>query len=146
MLVQEYLPSASKRLRSVMAGASIQEAAQQLAAPGIDLIVVTDAASKIGGVVTDSDIVTWVASHAAGVTSDAPVETIMSTNMTTCTAGQSLQDVAEAAQKKGLKHLPIVDDRGVAIGVLYVREALLSLLKEAEINERWMNAYITGSI
>lgn len=144
MLVRDYLPTASKRLIALSLDATIRDAARELAQPGIDLVVVADAAGKLKGVVTDSDVVGWVANH-PNVVSDSSVQTLMSTKITTCKASQTLTDVAEMAQKKGLKHLPIVDDGGKAIGVLYVREALQALLHEAEINEQWLKQYLSGA-
>ena len=143
MLVRDYLPTASKRLIVLSMEATIRDAARELAQPGIDLIVVADAKGKLAGVVTDSDVVGWVAKH-PNVVADSSVQTLMSTKVTTCKVEQTLADVAEMAQKKGLKHLPIVDDSGKAIGVIYVREALMALLHEADLNEQWLKLYLSG--
>jgi len=143
VLVRDYLPTASKRLIVLSMDATIQDAARELAQPGIDLITVADSSGKLAGVVTDSDVVGWVASHPNVVTSSS-VQALMSTKTTTCKAAQTLTEVAELAQKKGLKHLPIVDDAGRAIGVIYVREALMALLHEAEVNEQWLKLYLSG--
>lgn len=143
MLVRDYLPTANKRLIVLSMEATIRDAARELAQPGIDMIAVADARGKLAGVITDSDVVGWVAKH-PNVVTDSSVQTLMSTKITTCKAGQTLTEVAEIAQKKGLKHLPIVDDAGKAIGVIYVREALMALLHEAEINEQWLKLYLSG--
>lgn len=143
MLVSDYLPTAGKRLVVMSMDATIQDAARELAHPGIDLITVADAGGKLAGVVTDSDVVGWVARHPNVVTSSS-VQTLMSTKITTCKPSQTLTEVAEMAQKKGLKHLPIVDDSGKVIGVIYVREALMALLREAEVNEQWLKLYLSG--
>ncbi|MCC6735852.1 MAG: CBS domain-containing protein [Bauldia sp.] len=144
MLVRDYLPTANKRLVVLSMEATIRDAARELAQPGIDLIVVADPRGKLAGVVTDSDVVTWVAEH-PNVVADSSVQTLMSTKTTTCKPSQTLTEVAEVAQKKGLKHLPIVDDAGKPLGVIYVREALMSLLHEAEINEQWLKQYLSGT-
>lgn len=146
LLVRDYLPTASKRLITLGPKDTIQEAARKLAPPGFDLLVIVDGAGKMIGVVTDSDIVGWVAGHEGQAASAATVSSIMSTKTTNCLPSQSLTDVAEMAQKNGRKHLPIVDEDGVPLGVVYVRDALMALLHDAEINERWLNAYFTGSI
>ena len=145
MLVRDYLPTASKRLVTISVNATVRDAARELARPGIDLIAIADDKGKLVGVVTDSDIVAWVADHAY-VAVDSPVQTLMSTKVTSCKPTQSMTEVAELAQKKGLKHMPIVDDAGKAIGVIYVREALTSQLHEAEVNEEWMKAYLSGTV
>ena len=85
--------------------ATIQDAARELAHPGIDLITVADAGGKLAGVVTDSDVVGWVARHPNVVTSSS-VQTLMSTKITTCKPSQTLTEVAEMAQKKGEKFTP----------------------------------------
>jgi CBS domain-containing protein len=143
VLVRDYLPTASKRLVVLSMDATIQDAARELAQPGIDLITVADANGRLAGVVTDSDVVGWVARHPNVVTTSS-VQTLMSTKITTCKPSQSLTEVAELAQKKGLKHLPIVDDSGKVIGVIYVRDALMALLHEAEVNEQWLKLYLSG--
>lgn len=143
MLVRDYLPTASKRLIVLSMDATIQDAARELAQPGIDLVTVADANGRLAGVVTDSDVVVWIANHPNVVTSSS-VQTLMSTRLTTCKPGQTLTEVAEMARKRGLKHLPIVDDAGRALGVIYVREALMSLLHEAEVNEQWLKLYLSG--
>ncbi|MGD9740405.1 MAG: CBS domain-containing protein [Bauldia sp.] len=145
MLVRDYLPTASKRLITLTPDDTIQEAARRLAPAGFDLIVIVDGAGKMIGVVTDSDIVNWVATHEGQATRQTKVSTIMSTKTTKCLPSQSLSDVAELAQKNGRKHLPIVDENEIPLGVVYVRDALMALLNDAEINERWLNAYFTGS-
>jgi CBS domain-containing protein len=144
VLVRDFLPTASKRLIVLSMEATIRDAARELAQPGIDLVTVADARGKLAGVVTDSDVVGWLAGH-PNVVTESSVQTLMSTKITTCKASQTLTEVAEAAQKKGLKHLPIVDDAGKPIGVIYVREALMSLLHEAEINEQWLKQYLSGT-
>jgi CBS domain-containing protein len=145
VLVRDYMPTASNRLVTILGSASIRDAARELARPGIDLIIVADDAGMLSGVVTDSDIVGWVADHGY-VAADASVTTLMSKGVFSCKAGDSLTEIAEMAQRKGLKHLPVIDDRGKAIGVIYVREALGSLLQEAAVTEQWLKSYLSGTV
>lgn len=144
MLIRNVLPKARERLITILAEATIRDAARELARPDIDLLVVADEQGRLNGVITDSDIVAWVAEHGY-VSADSSVVALMSTTVTTCTEDQSLTEVAEMAADRGLKHLPVVDPLGKAIGVIYVREALRELLHEAEITEQWLKAYLTGT-
>ena len=144
MRVKDYIPEASKRLVVVAPDVGVHELAAKLAERGIDLVVVVKD-GVMRGVVTDSDIVTWAAGLEDGVTISGNAASLMSTNVFSCQPERSLADVVKDAASRGLKHFPIVNEKGEPLGVIYVAAALIRLEKENQLSAEWLLAYIRGA-
>ncbi len=142
MFVEQMLLRACERLAVVDAGASVKDAADLLAQPATDLVIVCRDGAVIG-VVTKTDIVVQI-SRNPGADFSAPVDTIMRRNVATCRSADPLSDVLRAMKERGFHRIPVVDDRRSPIGIVYARDALQCLLEEVEIDDDLLHDFITG--
>ena len=142
MLVSDYVTEASDRLVVVEPDLAVREVAERLSQPGVDLVVVADAKSVLG-VVTDNDIVAWAATDPLAEP-QANAASLMTKEVFSCHPDQALGSVVKQAAGRGLKHFPIIGHDGMAIGVVYVTEALIRLEKEDQLSSESLLDYIRG--
>lgn len=80
-------------------------------------VVETEGSDKLVGVITDRDITIRHVAEGHG-SSDDPVREAMTSNVTTCKAGDDIQDVMKTMANEQVRRIPIVDDRGALVGVV----------------------------
>ena len=98
---------------------------------GIVPVVESNNSRKLVGVVTDRDIaVRAVAEGRDGVTTS--VGHIMSADVRTTTADESVDDVMKLMGREQVRRIPVVDDRGVLIGIISQADIVL----DAKDNKR----------
>ena len=133
---------ACERLAVVDAGASVKNAADLMAQPATDLVVVCRDGAVVG-VVTKTDIVVQI-SRNPGSDLGAPVDTIMRRDVATCRSSDPLSDVLRAMKERGFHRIPVVDDQRRPVGIVYARDALQCLLEDVEIDDELLRDFITG--
>ena len=141
MLVEQMLPRARERLATVSTAAPVKDAADLMSKPHTDLVVVCDHDGDMVGVLTKTDIVGQIR-RCVGGGCTARVDTIMTRDVISCRPGDALHDVWSVMRARGLQRIPIVDQGGKPIGVIYARDALQSLLGEAENDEALLRDYV----
>ena len=142
MLVEQMLSRACERLAVVDAGASVKDAADLMARPATDLVIVCRGGAVIG-VVTKTDIVVQI-SRNPGSDLAMPVDTIMRRDVATCRSSDPLSTVLQAMKERGFHRIPVVDDQHSPVGIVYARDALQCLLEEVEIDDELLRDFITG--
>jgi len=142
MFVEQMLSRAGERLAVVDASASVKDAADLMAQPATDLVVVCRDGA-VTGVVTKTDIVMHI-SRNPGSDLSMPVEAIMQRDVATCRSGDPLSDVLQAMKARGFHRIPVVDDSHGPVGIVYARDALQCLLEEVEIDDELLRDFISG--
>lgn len=98
----------------------------------LSLAVVCDETDKVVGVVSLGDMNYTLAEHgekaASMLTSD-----IMSTDIITCGADDNLEDVLQTMARRGIRHMPVVEN-GKLAGLLARRDALEFLYRQASLD------------
>lgn len=141
MLAEQMLARARERLAAIDAGASVKEAADFMSKPHIDLVAVCGHDGAMVGVLTKTDIVRQM-SQCAGGGCTARVDTIMTRAVISCRPSDVLHDVWSVMKKRGLQRIPIVDQNGKPVGIIYARDALQHLLGETENDETLLRDYV----
>ena len=142
MFVEQMLSRVCERLAVIDAGASVKDAADLMAEPATDLVIVCQGGA-VTGVVTKTDIVVQI-SRNPRFDLGAPVETIMRRDVATCRSSDALSDVLQAMKERGVHRIPVVDDKHSPVGIIYARDALQCLLEEVEIDDELLRDFITG--
>jgi CBS domain-containing protein len=143
MMPQPVLARARERLVTIDAGAPVIEAADRMAEPHVDLVVVCDQDGRMVGVVTKTNVVGQVR-RCLGGGCGAAVAGIMTRDVVSCGPEGSLQDVWSAMKSTGLQRVPVVDGDGKPTGIIYARDALQHLLREVEDEEALLRDYVLG--
>lgn len=142
MFVSQVVPAA-RRLCSVGPDASLSEIAELLSSEHANLVDVAGGDGRMMGVISDSDLVRGVAM--CGVTHHAcriQANQVMTSDVISCTPSDPLREVWAVMKQNGLRHVPIVDRDGRAIGVLNARDVLLNLFEEVEHEEQELRDYV----
>jgi len=106
---------------AVSSGISIREAAEIMAKYGIGSVMVLDHDGTPLGIFTERDLVKAVAK---GVGLDAPVDEVMSRSLIVIQQDESVVSAAMKMIENGIRHLPVVDDRGRLVGIISIRDVL----------------------
>jgi CBS domain-containing protein len=104
MFVEQILPRARDRLAIIEVTALVKDAAELMAKPHTDLVVVCDD-GVVAGVVTKTDIVAQVSRRPVECGFTARVDTIMTRDVTSCRAVDALVDVWRLMQARGLQRI-----------------------------------------
>lgn len=140
MLVEQLMPIARKRLIVLGVDAIIADAAVAMARPQADLVIVCQH-SAIAGVVTKSDLVGLLSKPAPDGL--RPITDIMSRNVIACSAGERLIDVWCTMNARCVQRIPVLHGR-TPTGVIYARDALQALLRDAQHEDEALRAYVQG--
>lgn len=143
MLADAILLKARERLATVVAGAPLREAAELMSKPHADLVVVCDYDGRMVGVLTKTDVVRRIG-HCSGGGCTVRVDAIMTRKVASCRTSAVLHDVWLMMNKRGLQRIPIIDEGGRPVGIIYARDALQNLLGEVEDEEALLRDYVTG--
>ena len=142
-LVLHILEAARKRLAVLSREASLFEAAEILANRNTPLAVVCDNDGVAAGVITRSDVVRVLATSrvdACGLKADA----IMAATMLSCRLDDPLQQLWAIMNSRYLRSIPILDDDGRPLGVVYARDVASALLDEVNHEEVLLRDYVMG--
>ena len=142
LVVERLLPEARERLVTIANDARLMEAAALLR-PGIELVIVCDAAGRLAGVITKTDIVNQI-SHCQGSSCLTAAAIVMTSEVLLCHPADPLSDVWSRMKGRGLKNVPVVDDESKPLGLLHARDILQILLNDAEDTEALLQDYVMG--
>lgn len=139
--VEALLPSASKRLLTIIDTALLVDAAAMLNGPELNIVVVCDSAGHSAGVVTRSDIVSHIGS-CTGHSCMMAVTAVMSRDVVSCRPSDWLESVWALMKEHGLKNIPVLDDDAKPLGVLTAREVVQQLLEDTRYEENLLRDYV----
>jgi CBS domain-containing protein len=103
----------------------VEEAARLMKEKDIGLIPVVESkdSGRLAGVITDRDIA--IRHVAAGSKAKRPVREVMTSNITTCTLDEDVNQVMEVMGREQVRRIPIVDERGSIVGVVAQADIVL---------------------
>lgn len=99
-------------------GTSVREAIEAMRRERRGCVLICEEGHLVG-IFTERDVLKRVL--AAGVNLDAPVSTVMTAAPVTTMAAESVGGVIRKMLGGGHRHLPVLDERGVPVGVLSVK-------------------------
>lgn len=94
---------------------TLADAAREMERHNVGSLIVTNEDDRIVGIITDRDLALGLA-H--GRTGSSLVEMVMSARVVTIPDDATIEDAAAAMDGRGVRRLPVADDRGRAIGMI----------------------------
>lgn len=129
-------------LAIVSSALSVRDAAQLMAERGVAAVMITEG-TRLKGIMTEQDITKRVV--AAKLDPDQTrVGDVMTTNPDTLRPGDQAQDALQMMRKHKYRHLPVVDERGNAVGIVSVRDLYAVVQGELESTIKSCESYIGG--
>ena len=106
-------------------------------------VVVSPDGRQVAGIVTERDVVRRLTDGTEFL--DGPVSEIMTTDVQTCTAKDSVQSLMEIMTEQRIRHLPVVDDRGALTGIVSIGDAVKSHITQLEFERDQLEGYVSHS-
>lgn len=107
---------------------SIEEAAKVMTALNVGALAVADDKGDLVGMFSERDILKKIVSQGLDYTKET-VETHMSSPVMTVPISATAEEAWEIMSKKKIRHVPVIDESGKAVGMLGAR-ALLEVLHQ----------------
>jgi len=122
-------PLTTRAVLTVKEDDSLRDAAIGMVERGVGSAVVVVDGNPVG-IITDRDTVRAVAQ---GVdTSERKVADYLSRKLMSAPGTMEVRDAARAMREKGFRHLVVVDDDGILVGVFSMRDLVVGLLQEIQ--------------
>lgn len=100
---------------------SCREVVARLRDAGASVVIVEDRSQYVVGIVTEQDVSRRIA---CGDRDDAPIESVMSAPVSTISENDYLYRGIARMRRRGLRHMPVTDDRDRIVGVLELHQAM----------------------
>jgi CBS domain-containing protein len=143
MKVKELLSLKGIECFSIMSDQTLLDAAKQMTECRIGALLVMDKGS-LAGIITERDIVKNAANEARQC-KDVKIRDIMSTNLLVSKPSDDLEYVMAVMTQNNIRHLPIVDQSGLA-GVLSMRDVVKIMVKNLKAENQYLKDMIGGKL
>jgi CBS domain-containing protein len=130
---------ALKDVVTIRSDATVRELLALLAQYNIGAAVVSDDGSAVDGIVSERDVVRRLNRDDAGL--DDTVSQIMTSDVRTCEAASSLDDVRKTMTDGRFRHLPVVED-GSLIGVISIGDVVKAYIDQVEFERDQLDSYV----
>ena len=102
---------------------------------------VVDAAGRVVGIVSERDVVRGLAGDAAVL--DHPVSRLMTSEVKTCSLGDTVLEVMEVMTAGRFRHLPVVENGRLA-GIVSIGDVVKQRIEEAQFEVDALKSYIVS--
>ena len=123
MQIKDLLDQKRGTMISVPPGPVIPGAAVVLAKQSVGAAIIAGPDAKILGILSERDITRAVAEHGAKI-AEMPVEALMVEDVITCGAATNIAEAMNIMQVNHIRHLPVVEEDGRAIGIISMRDMM----------------------
>jgi CBS domain-containing protein len=142
MNVQSIVQAKGSDVATITKAASLADASAHLRDRGIGALVVSDDGRHIDGIVSERDVVRALAAHGAGALGRS-VASVMSTDVVTCEAADSVEELMVSMTERRIRHLPVIDGDGLLSGIVSIGDVVKARLSQLETENQALFDYIT---
>jgi len=142
MNVQSILGVKGSEVATVVAEASLGDAAAMLRDRKIGALVVSGDGHRIDGILSERDVVRALAAHGAGALGRT-VGSAMSPDVATCAVDDSVEHLMMLMTERRIRHVPVVDDDGLLAGIISIGDVVKGRLGQLETENQALYDYIT---
>jgi CBS domain-containing protein len=140
MPVSRILGDKGNNVVTVPPSASVQVVVEVLAKHRIGAVIVTDQTGKPLGIASERDVIRSLSKHGAGALGQS-VDSIMTTNLKTCSRGDSEADIMRMMTENRIRHLPVVENGRLA-GIISIGDVVKHRIAAIEHESDEMRSYI----
>jgi CBS domain-containing protein len=142
MRIHELLRTKGFHVITVRPSATVLEVVELLREYNLGAVVVSADGRDVSGIVTERDIVRRLLEGTDFLA--GPVSAIMTSEVLTCTAQDSVRSLMTTMTEQRLRHLPVVDDQGRLTGIVSIGDAVKSHITEIEFERDQLEGYVSG--
>lgn len=140
MIISEVLRKRGTNVVTVSTTITVGDLLNTLADLNIGCAVVSDSAGRIDGIVSERDVVRHLATDPALL--EQAVATIMVTEVTTCSPGADLEDVARVMTEQRIRHIPVVE-AGRLINIVSIGDVVKNRLDQLQDERDHLMNYVS---
>lgn len=140
MHVKVILKNKGSAVETIRPDATIADATDRLKTRRIGVLVVSNNGNAVDGILSERDIVSGLAEYGASLL-DQKVETLMTTDVRTCTAEDTVMSVMELMTDRRIRHVPVLDGEKL-VGIVSIGDAVKNRLNELENEASQLREYI----
>lgn len=100
--------------------------------------------NQVVGVISERDIVFRAVASASGTSVDRSVRAYMTTNPESVSLETNLMDVLNLMEERNFRHV-LVLEKGKLMGIISMRDVLYALMRNNELINQNLSAYIKGN-
>ena len=141
MNVETILTGKGRDVLTIAPDATIADAVRMLEERGVGAVVVSTDGKAVNGILSERDIVHGLAKH-GGALLDRRVEELMTSDVETCTGGDTDREVLALMTERRFRHLPVVED-GALAGIVSIGDVVKSRLDGIAGEAEAMRDYIS---
>jgi CBS domain-containing protein len=143
MNVHSILTTKGTAVATIDPTASLGDATASLRDHGVGALVVSSGGGQIEGILSERDVVRALAAHGGG-TLGRSVASAMSTDVLTCRAADTVDELMAMMTSRRFRHLPVVDDDGALAGIVSIGDVVKQRLGQLENENQQLFDYIQG--
>jgi CBS domain-containing protein len=130
---------AIKDIVTISPDATVRELLALLAQHNIGAAVVSSDGTSVGGIVSERDIVRRLDGNDAAL--DATVAQIMTSDVQTCEASSSLDEVRKTMTEGRFRHLPVCEGERL-VGVISIGDVVKAYIDQVEFERDQLDSYV----
>jgi CBS domain-containing protein len=142
MRIHELLRTKGFQVITVRPSATVLEVVELLKEYNLGAVVVSSDGRAVDGIVTERDVVRRLVDGTDFLT--GPVSAIMTSDVRTCTAQDSVRSLMTTMTEQRIRHLPVVDDNGRLTGIVSIGDAVKSHITQIEFERDQLEGYVSG--
>ena len=142
MRIYELLRTKGFHVITVRPSATVLDVVALLKEYNLGAVVVSADSREVSGIVTERDVVRALVDGTDFLT--GPVSAIMTSEVRTCTAQDSVQSLMTVMTEQRIRHLPVVDDHGRLTGIVSIGDAVKSHITQIEFERDQLEGYVSG--
>ena len=150
MLIQHILHRKGGEVETIPATATVADAVARLRDRNIGALVVTDepgreagddagTAASIAGILSERDIVRALAGAEAPL--DQPVRELMTTEVTTCGAKATVDELMRLMTDRRIRHIPVVEG-GRLVGIVSIGDVVKHKIDSLQFERDQLDSYV----
>ena len=141
MQISQLLRHKGRDVATIDGAETVRTALAMLAEHGVGALVVSSDGRRVEGIVSERDVARGLHSRGAELLTD-PVSSLMTAEVHTCPPGARVNDLAQTMTDHRFRHVPVVDDDGVLIGIVSIGDVVKARLDELEDERKHLQDYI----
>lgn len=141
MLISDVLRAKGHAVATVRPDDTVATLLALLAERRIGALVVSQSGTDIAGIVSERDVVRHLGT-AGGALLDQPVSAIMTADVITCSASDTVESLAATMTERHIRHVPVVDQDGVMVAIVSIGDVVKSRISQLTAERDHLTAYI----
>ena len=148
LLIEHILHQKGGDVVTVAPDATVADAVALLRRHNLGALVVASGASgpPVAGIISERDIVRALGTTGPGAVDDplaGPVSALMSSDVTTCTSGDSVDHLMRVMTVRRVRHIPVVDADHL-VGIVSIGDIVKSRIDELETEASTLHDYLAS--